>query len=134
MQPNFISPKNFHDIATEIVKPKFVCGKSIKERTVVDRAYYAAFLHAREWVKRNIENNELNNAGRDHGTVIHEINRKHPDKSLAYKVTSCLKSLRKIRNDATYNLTDDPLESKGKITIFEVLDDAYFVSEDLINL
>lgn len=133
MITNPIIPKDLFDLAEKITIASDLssCEKSAIERTSADRAYYSAFLHAREWIKDNHPNdNNLINKSADHKIVREDLGRLLGGH--IHTVNSTLRSLRKIRNDASYDLTRGPFNSEiGEISIEEILDDCNFVLTSL---
>jgi hypothetical protein len=66
-------------------------------RTIIDRAYYAAFLHAREWLKTNDPNCNFIGDGRDHAIVRTCLERKRMK-----ALSDILYELHKKRKKANY--------------------------------
>lgn len=70
-------------------------------RTVIDRAYYGAFLTAREWLENN-ESFTPTRTGEDHSLV--EINLRKSKLSNSKSLSWKLAGLRKERNYASYDI------------------------------
>ena len=89
------NPLDFLDLADEL-KPSN--GNEAKIRTSISRAYYAAFLYAREWLRAN--NWTLYDDGRDHRKVQEGLEY-YKGRGLRDKMAYLR---RDYRNEADYNL------------------------------
>lgn len=76
MTSNLFYPSHFIDLAVKLNDNVDLltkeCNCQYKEcivRTVIDRAYYAAFLHARDWLDVNETNFTITGKGIDHKNV-----------------------------------------------------------------
>jgi len=111
-----IEPNNFHELALNLLIFDHMCenaepGQPISKtnnesifRTTIDRAYYAAFLTTRIWLK-NI-GIQIPNRGA-HTIILDEIRdckRLGKDRHI---IASKLEGLRDFRNDASYEIDLD---------------------------
>lgn len=121
-------PKHLLNLAEYIHNKNFSSDKFDLEcvyRTVVNRAYYATYLHAREWGFDNGPTNNLDyytngNTGY-HKAVIIALN-----KLKKYSAGSKLKDFKDLREKADYNITD--------IVSFQDAERAINLANDIMNL
>lgn len=95
MTNNSFIPSHFKDLAQRLEDNENEllgdCNCQYHEcvtRTIIDRAYYAAFLHAREWIKNNHPECALKGDGRDHTDVRRylEQKRRKPASDVLYEL------------------------------------------------
>ena len=137
MKTKPIAPIHFLDISKELIKKKSSFGSNIAviERTIADRSYYAAFLYLREWIKNNIDNHSLTYNADDHKTVILEIEDSDKvDDNTYFRISSNLKSLRWIRNDASYELEGNFQSKIDELTIQDIVDDSEAIFNHIDNI
>lgn len=121
-------PKHLLKLAEYIHNKNFSRNKYDLEcvyRTVVNRSYYATYLHAREWVFNNGPTNNLDyytngNAGY-HKAVIIALNHLKQ-----YRASSKLKDFKDLREKADYHVTD--------IVSFQDAERTINLANDIINL
>jgi len=71
-------PKDYCDFAFELYNNinYFNCEKSAVIRSIISRAYYAAFLQVRQWLIENT--NHSFNKGREHSKVLEILKKEKP--------------------------------------------------------
>ncbi|MGL6298848.1 MAG: hypothetical protein ACRC1M_06765 [Methanobacteriaceae archaeon] len=131
-----IEPVDFSNLAKKLQKSSnlFPTNQNALERTIIDRAYYSAFLHCREWIKKNIKNHNLQNNSKDHINVPKIIQNHNEliNEVESFRIYANLRKLRKIRNHATYNLNDSPFNSHfGDTGVEDILFDSYIIFDIL---
>jgi uncharacterized protein (UPF0332 family) len=106
-----IYPNEFHELGEKLLENySNLCDagenpESLEEsvfRTVIDRAYYSAFLEAREWLQANTSFKPTR-TGKDHDLV--RIYIKTANITNATSLAGKLSNLKKDRGQASYHLT-----------------------------
>ena len=110
-------------------------NNSSLERTIFGRVYYGTFLYVREWLSKNTLDFIVKNNGKDHKNIPRYIQSKGPfDKCTNKLISDNLKKLRKLRNQADYNLVV-PDKSSKEFARWDNSDvnNAVDLAEDIIN-
>lgn len=121
-----MNPEDFHKMVDEILQNSSIinsCAINASDnecvyRTAADRAYYAAFLKSREWLAVNSSFQPSNN-GSDHRNVQREIRKAQRLFNKRHLVSSKLYSLRRLRNEASYDLNSKFKETDAKKAIID---------------
>ena len=129
-------PLDFLDFAKKLIdyNNEYCWENSSLERTVFGRIYYGTFLYVREWLSDNTDFNVKNN-GKDHKNVPTYIKLKGPfDEDTNEDISDYIKQLRKLRNQADYNLKI-PDENSTEYGRWNNRDVGYAIdlAEDVIN-
>lgn len=104
-------PEDFRTMAKDLILQKTIVNACVNNttddeclyRTVIDRAYYAAFLQARTWVdKEGIYTPKGN--GTDHKNVRKAIKGARQLGNKRHNMSNKLFDLRELRNEASYEL------------------------------
>ena len=99
-------------------------------RTIISRAYYSAFLHAREYLRANF-NIHFRGTGDDHTIVESQLMRK-VDRHLG----SVIRNLRENRNAADYDLNNPAWCKTGRRYLsfnYQAQKDNMRLAETIIN-
>lgn len=101
-------PLDFLDLAKKSIEylEEHSWNNSSLERNIFGRVYYGTFLYVREWLSNNTDDFNVRNNGEDHKNIPGYIKSKGPfDEYTNIIISDNLKKLRKLRNQADYNLT-----------------------------
>ena len=97
--------------------------------------YYGTFLFVREWLSTNTDDFNVKNNGDDHKNIPSYIKSKGPfDEDTNFIISDNLKKLRKLRNQADYNLFI-PDENSREYARWNHSDinNAIDIAEDIVN-
>ena len=130
-------PLDFLDLAKKSIEylEEHSWNNSSLERNIFGRVYYGTFLYVREWLSNNTNDFNVENNGKDHKNIPNYIKSKGPfDEYINIIISDNLKKLRKLRNQADYNLTI-PDENSREFSRWNHSDvnHAIDLAEDIVN-
>ena len=130
-------PLDFLDLAKKSVEylDEHGWNNSSFERNIFGRVYYGTFLFVREWLSTNTDDFNVKNNGDDHKNIPGYIKSKGPfDEDTNFIISDNLKKLRKLRNQADYNLII-PDENSREYARWNHSDvnNAIDIAEDIVN-
>ena len=91
-------PLKFLDLSKNLANTKINLDTETITRTIIGRAYYSVFLHAREYLKEQKQNLRFSGTGKDHGLVENKL------MAIDRQLGSTFRTLRENRNMSDYNL------------------------------